>query len=68
MLISGCIGPRGDGYRPGGAMTEAEAESYHSPQAQAFAGTGSVQLISGITMTSTQEAIGVRCVLSSCDA
>ena len=26
MVVSGCIGPRGDGYVPGEAMTEGEAE------------------------------------------
>lgn len=29
MVISGCLGPRGDGYIPTDAMTEEEAESYH---------------------------------------
>jgi homocysteine S-methyltransferase len=39
MLISGCIGPRGDGYVVGEQMTTAEAERYHSFQAEIFADT-----------------------------
>src|SRR4029078_11254385 len=29
-VVSGCIGPRGDGYDPGSAMTPEEAERYHA--------------------------------------
>lgn len=29
IVISGCIGPRGDGYNPASFMSEAEAETYH---------------------------------------
>lgn len=32
MLISGCVGPRGDGYSPGDLMTVDEARSYHAEQ------------------------------------
>ena len=34
LLISGCIGPRGDGYVVGEQMPAAEAERYHSFQAE----------------------------------
>src|SRR5439155_11681579 len=34
VLISGCIGPRGDAYRVEGEMSAEEAESYHDPQVQ----------------------------------
>jgi hypothetical protein len=30
MVISGCVGPRGDGYDPGQVMSVAEAEAYHA--------------------------------------
>src|SRR6266571_1160806 len=36
MVISGCIGPRGDGYNPAAFMDEAEAERYHAMQAATF--------------------------------
>ena len=58
MPISGCIGPRGDGYDPGRLMSEAEAEDYHAGQAQAFAATAA-DLVSAITMTNVNEAVGL---------
>ena len=33
IVISGVIGPRGDGYQPGALMSASEAESYHAAQA-----------------------------------
>lgn len=32
VVISGCVGPRGDGYRPGKTMSEKDAETYHGNQ------------------------------------
>ena len=58
VVISGCVGPRGDGYVPGAAMSEAGAETYHSHQIEAFAGTAA-DMISAITMNYTAEAIGI---------
>ena len=37
VVVSGCIGPRGDGYVPGEAMTSEEAAGYHSAQIGTFA-------------------------------
>lgn len=58
IVISGCIGPRGDGYDPGRIMTVAEAEDYHSHQAEVLASAG-VDMLSAITMTNIPEAIGI---------
>jgi S-methylmethionine-dependent homocysteine/selenocysteine methylase len=58
IVISGCIGPRGDGYKVEAKMTPAEAERYHELQARAFADAGA-DLISAITMTYSDEAIGI---------
>jgi S-methylmethionine-dependent homocysteine/selenocysteine methylase len=58
ILISGCLGPRGDGYAVGEAMDAAEAERYHSPQAAVLAGAG-VDLLSALTLTYAEEAVGV---------
>ncbi len=58
VVISGCVGPRGDGYQPGDAMTVAEARNYHAPQVRAFADAGA-DLVTAITMTNVEEAIGV---------
>lgn len=58
IVVSGCIGPRGDGYDPGRIMSVDEAENYHSHQAQVLASAGA-DLLSAITMTSIPEATGV---------
>ncbi len=58
VVISGCIGPRGDGYQPGELMSVEEARSYHGLQARAFADAGA-DLITAITMTHVTEAQGV---------
>jgi S-methylmethionine-dependent homocysteine/selenocysteine methylase len=58
ILIAGCIGPRGDGYQVGETMTAEEAERYHSPQVAVFADT-SADLVSALTMTYAEEAIGI---------
>src|ERR671916_1713153 len=58
MVISGCVGPRGDGYDPGRRMSADEAEAYHAAQIDVFAGT-EADLVTAITMTSAEEAIGI---------
>lgn len=58
MVVSGCVGPRGDGYDPGQAMTAGEAEEYHAHQIRAFAEAGA-DMAAAITMTNASEAIGV---------
>lgn len=58
FVISGCVGPRGDGYDPGQLMTPEEAEAYHSQQIGVFAET-EADMVTAITMTNVNEAIGV---------
>lgn len=58
VVLSGCIGPRGDGYRPEALMDGAEAADYHAAQAKALA-EGGAELVTAITMTHSGEAIGV---------
>ncbi len=58
IVVSGCIGPRGDGYDPGQIMSVDEAQAYHAHQAQIFHSAG-VDMISAITMTNISEAIGL---------
>jgi homocysteine S-methyltransferase len=57
-VVNGVIGPRGDGYVIGATMTSAEAAAYHGLQARSFADAGA-DMISAITMTYAEEAIGV---------
>jgi S-methylmethionine-dependent homocysteine/selenocysteine methylase len=58
LVVSGCIGPRGDGYDPGEVMTADEAHAYHAGQATSFAAAGA-DMICAVTMTNIPEAIGV---------
>jgi S-methylmethionine-dependent homocysteine/selenocysteine methylase len=58
MVISGNLGPRGDGYAPDGRMTVDEAEAYHGEQIATFAQTAA-DLVSAFTMNYVEEAIGV---------
>jgi S-methylmethionine-dependent homocysteine/selenocysteine methylase len=58
VVISGCIGPRGDGYRVDAAMSTQDAEAYHAPQVETFAGT-TADLVSALTLTYADEATGI---------
>lgn len=58
IVVSGCIGPRGDGYDPGKVMSYEEAQSYHSRQAGVLASAGA-DMLTAITMTNVNEAIGI---------
>jgi S-methylmethionine-dependent homocysteine/selenocysteine methylase len=58
VVVSGCVGPRGDGYVVGEAMSADEAAAYHATQIGTFADTGA-DLVTAITMTYADEAIGV---------
>ena len=58
IVISGCVGPRGDGYVPSNKMSDKQAEGYHSAQVETFAGTAA-DLVTGITMNYAEEAIGL---------
>lgn len=58
LVISGCVGPRGDGYVPGAKMTEQQAADYHRHQIAAFASTNA-DLVTAITMNYVEEALGI---------
>ena len=58
VVISGCLGPRGDGYDPGKIMRAGEAQAYHAHQAGVLAAAG-VDMLAAITMTNIPEAIGI---------
>ncbi|MBA2332101.1 MAG: homocysteine S-methyltransferase family protein, partial [Actinobacteria bacterium] len=58
IVISGCIGPQGDGYAPDSILTPEEAEAYHAVQIGTFGDTAA-DLVTAITMTYAEEAIGV---------
>jgi S-methylmethionine-dependent homocysteine/selenocysteine methylase len=58
FVISGCIGPQGDGYDPDELLSADAAEAYHRAQIETFAGTAA-DLVTALTMTYPEEAIGV---------
>jgi S-methylmethionine-dependent homocysteine/selenocysteine methylase len=58
MVISGCVGPRGDGYRAGEMMTADEAQAYHARQIGIFA-ESEADMVTAITMTYAEEAVGI---------
>lgn len=58
IVISGCVGPRGDGYVADTTMSEIEAETYHRQQIETFAAT-STDLVTAITMNYCEEAVGI---------
>ena len=57
-VISGCLGPRGDGYNPGNLMSVEEAEKYHGAQIRVFRDTAA-DMVTAITMNYVEEAIGI---------
>jgi S-methylmethionine-dependent homocysteine/selenocysteine methylase len=57
-VISGCVGPRADGYRPAYRMSTEAARDYHRPQVAAFARAGA-DLVNAMTITYADEAIGI---------
>ena len=40
VVVSGCVGPRGDGYDPGNVMSADEAQAYHAEQIGVLARSG----------------------------
>ncbi|MDQ3279553.1 MAG: homocysteine S-methyltransferase family protein [Bacteroidota bacterium] len=66
ILLSGCVGPKGDGYKPEATMTVEEAETYHSAQIGVFAHTP-VDMVSAITMNYVEEAIGITRAANAVD-
>ena len=58
IVISGNIGPRGDGYRPGATMSASAARDYHAAQIDTFAATDA-DLVAAFTMNYPEEAMGI---------
>ncbi|MFN3745641.1 MAG: homocysteine S-methyltransferase family protein [Hyphomicrobiaceae bacterium] len=58
MVISGNIGPRGDGYVAGAEMSVEEAAAYHGQQIAVFADT-TADMVAAFTMTNINEAHGI---------
>jgi S-methylmethionine-dependent homocysteine/selenocysteine methylase len=65
IVISGCVGPRGDGYVPGNRMSGDQAEDYHRAQVETFAGTAA-DLVSALTINYVEEAVGIARAARQC--
>jgi homocysteine S-methyltransferase len=58
ILVSGAVGPRGDGYNPDRLMTADEAEAYHARQVAVLTAAGA-DMVSALTMSYLGEAVGI---------
>jgi len=58
VVISGCMGPAGDGYNADEALSADEAEEFHAAQVATFEGT-EADMVTAYTMSHTSEAIGL---------
>jgi S-methylmethionine-dependent homocysteine/selenocysteine methylase len=58
VVISGNLGPRGDGYVAGARMTAREAQDYHVEQIETFAATDA-DMVAAFTMNYVEEAVGI---------
>lgn len=58
MVLSGNLGPRGDGYRPTSAMSPDEAARYHGEQIAVLRDAGA-DFISAFTINYVEEALGI---------
>lgn len=58
IVLSGIIGPRGDGYVADAPESQADAARYHLAQAEALR-DGGVDMLAAVTMTTSAEALGV---------
>ena len=58
VVISGNLGPRGDGYRPDARMSADQARDYHALQVQTFART-EADMVAAFTMNYVEEGIGI---------
>jgi homocysteine S-methyltransferase len=65
VVVSGNLGPRGDGYRVESCMTVEEAQAYHLAQIEAFA-TSEADMVTAMTMTYVEEAAGIVLAARAC--
>jgi homocysteine S-methyltransferase len=66
IVISGNLGPRGDGYRADKRMSAAAAHDYHLAQIATFAGT-EADMVAAFTLTYPDEAIGIVDAAAACE-
>ena len=65
VLLGGLMGPAGDAYDPGVALSAAEAGAFHWPQALALAEAG-IDFLMGATLPALSEALGMAEAMAAC--
>jgi S-methylmethionine-dependent homocysteine/selenocysteine methylase len=65
IVISGCLGSRGDGYAPEEILSAAEAEAYHQEQIAVFSET-EADMVTAFTIPYSDEAIGITRAAAGC--
>ena len=58
IVITGSVGPRGDGYNPTTIMSAEEAQLYHAAQIGIISQTNA-DMVTALTLTYPEEAIGI---------
>jgi homocysteine S-methyltransferase len=58
IVISGCVGPQADAYRPDVTLSAAAAQEYHSTQIGTFGHTAA-DMVTALTLTYAEEAVGI---------
>jgi len=66
VVISGCIGPKGDAYQTNDTLTAEAAEAYHSEQIGTFRAAGA-DIVTALTLNATDEAIGIARAAAAAD-
>jgi S-methylmethionine-dependent homocysteine/selenocysteine methylase len=64
VIVSGNIGPRGDGYKADVRMTAEEAKVYHLEQVKSFA-LADADIVTAATLSYSDEAIGITLAAKS---
>jgi S-methylmethionine-dependent homocysteine/selenocysteine methylase len=66
VVVSGCVGPRADGYTEANRMTAGEAERYHAEQIAILAAAGA-NLVHAMTIACPAEAAGIAAAAVAAD-
>ena len=64
VVVGGLLGPAGDAYLPGDALSREDARRYHAAQAEALT-AGGVDLLLCATLPALSEAMGLAAALAS---
>ncbi len=65
VVVSACVGPRGDGYVASDTMSIAEAQAYHETQIGVLSETAA-DSVSAATLNYVEEAIGIALAAAQC--